>query len=39
MIKGQEDVKENEVTGVLEDGRLILENKNDSGDIRMILKK
>ena len=39
VIKGQEDVKENEVTGVLEDGRLILENKNDSGDIRMILKK
>ena len=39
VIKGQEDVKENEVTGVLEEGRLILENKNDSGDIRMILKK
>lgn len=39
VIKGQEDVDENDVTGILEDGRLILENKNDSGDIRMILEK
>lgn len=39
VIKGQEHIEENSVTGMLEDGRLILENKNDSGDIRMILEK
>ena len=39
VIKGQENMEENNVTGMLENGRLILENKNDSGDIRMILEK
>lgn len=39
VIDGQENVKENKVRGNLEDGQLILENKNDSGNIRMILEK
>ena len=39
VIKGQENMEANNVTGMLENGRLILENKNDSGDIRMILEK